>query len=207
LIEVTDICKSFGGKPVLKNITFTAGERDFICIVGRNGCGKSTLLNILSGMLKADSGAVTVAEGKTTGFTPQADVLFNDLSVNDNLKFWAGASGLKASAIWENECVKVLEIEDMKKKKVKILSGGMKRRVSIAVSVLKNPDIVILDEPFSALDIFYKKSLTDYLKNLNGMGKTIIYTSHSTDEIIGLCSKVLLIENGEITDRTGEYEK
>ncbi|MDR1687667.1 MAG: ABC transporter ATP-binding protein [Clostridiales bacterium] len=207
MVEVTDICKSYGGKPVLKSVTFSAHERDFICIVGRNGCGKSTLLNILAGMLKADSGILTVQEGKTIGFTPQADVLFNDLSVNDNLKFWASASGIKTSGIWENECVKILDIEDMKRKKVKNLSGGMKRRVSIAISILKNPDIVILDEPFSALDIFYKKSLTDYLKNLNGMGKTIIYTSHSSDEIVGLCSKVLLIENGEITDRTGEYEK
>jgi len=198
LIYVTDICKSFGGKAVLDNISFTVAEKDCACFIGRNGCGKSTLLNLLSGMLKADSGKIKIDGGGGIGFAPQTDILFNDLSVSDNLKFWACAAGVKVKNLWTNECVKVLDIEAIKKKKIKNLSAGMRRRVSVAVSVMKNPDVVILDEPFSGLDIYFKTSLISYLKKLNETGKTIIYTSHSADEIIGLCNKIFLIEGGKI---------
>lgn len=198
MVNLLDIYKSYKGNAVLQGVTFSVSDMDCACIIGRNGCGKSTLLNVLSGMVKADSGSVEIVGGSSIGFTPQSDVLFNDLSVNDNLSFWASAAGIKAKHIWENECVSILDIEEMKKKKVKNLSGGMKRRVSIAISILKNPDIVILDEPFSGLDVFYKTSLTDYLKKLNKLGKTIIYSSHSVDEALKLCNKIFLIEGGKV---------
>lgn len=198
MINVSDICKSFGSNSILKNISFTVSEKDCACIIGRNGCGKSTLLNVLSGMMKADSGKIEIDGGGLIGYTPQSDVLFNDLTVDDNLKFWASASGVRSKSIWENECVRILDIEQMRKKKIKNLSGGMKRRVSIAISILKDPDIVILDEPFTGLDVLYKTSLTDHLKKLNQLGKTIIYTSHSVDEALQLCNRIFLIEGGKI---------
>jgi len=198
LIEAADIHKAFGGKVVLDGVSFSVAGQDIACFIGRNGCGKSTLLNLISGFLPPDTGTIMIDAGKKIGYAPQADVLFDELSVGDNLLFWAAAGGVNKKALKDNECIAALGVWEFKKKKVRHLSQGMKRRVSVAIAILKDPDIIILDEPFSGLDIHYKTSLTGQLLKLNSLGKTIIYTSHSADETFNLAGKIFLIEGGKI---------
>lgn len=203
ILKVTDLHKSYKNNPVLREISFQLSKGEALCIVGRNGCGKSTLLNIIAGVTNKDGGEISIGKDAVVGYTPQGDMLFDGLSVKDNLKFWAGAAGIPSKLIWESDSVKVLNIAEMKKKKVKDLSGGMRRRTALAVSLLKNPDLIILDEPFSGVDKVYKEKLIDFLKKQNE--KSILYTSHSRDEIEGLATRVLEIESGRLTEGgTGE---
>ena len=205
LINVSDISMAFSENKVLSNVSFLLDKKECACIIGRNGCGKSTLLNILASMQKPDSGFFDLA-GASVGYAPQSDILFPDLSVGDNLKFWASAAGIDHKSIWQGECIQTLEIADFKKKKVKHLSGGMRRRVSVAIAIIKNPEIIILDEPFAGLDVFFKANLMEFLRKLKGLGKTIIYTCHSTDETTGLADKIFLIENGSVTFSGGKSD-
>lgn len=207
LIAVETVAKRYGKQQVLRDVTFAAPSGQITAIVGKNGCGKSTLLSIAAGMLKPDSGKVLVngrnpfadsSTGKTIGFVAQDDCLFEDLTVGDNLRFWASASGVKGRDAAKDPFVKILELEPFLKKKVSALSGGMRRRTAICTALFGNPACLLLDEPFSGLDLVYQQELSRFLLELREMGKTLIYTTHSPEELTALSDSVLLLSGGRI---------
>ena len=160
----------------------------------------------MAGILKPDKGDVCFENNsvfkrgvsKNMGFVAQYDSLFEDLSVKDNIRFWAGASDVKLRDFNDNKYIKLLGIDEFKKKKVKAISGGMKKRLSICISLINDPKFIILDEPFSGLDLFYKSELISCLKNLKNLGKTIVYTSHNSDEISDLSDYTCVINDSKI---------
>lgn len=197
MLKITGIRKSYGKKVVLKDIHLQIDEGQCVGIIGPNGSGKSTLLSLIVGVLEPDKGEVFM-EGEI-GYVPQDNALMEALTVRDNLEFWCAAHkrSLK-DVLQEDEYIKALGIQDMLGEKVKKLSGGMKKRVNIAIALLHNPQYLILDEPCSALDIVYRNEVITYLLALKEAGKTILYTSHSGDEIERLCDKVYVLKEGEI---------
>lgn len=207
MVEINNISKKYGKKQALLNINLSVNDGSVVSVVGKNGSGKSTLLSIIAGVLKPSGGEVLL-DGKNIihqkrlakkiGFVPQYNSLFEDLTVKENVKFWASASKIHLKNISENYFVKLLDLSEFQNKKVKNLSGGMKRRLTICASLIQDPEIIILDEPFAGLDLFYKSELIQYLKKLKDVGKTIIYTSHGTDEIADLSDFMYVINNGEI---------
>ncbi len=197
MLQLEHIHKNYGKKEILKDISITVEEGECLGIVGPNGSGKSTLLGIIVGALKADGGVVKY-EGRI-GYVPQDNALMEELTVKDNLEYWCSAHGKALSHILSSEFFKsVLGLGAILKKKVKHLSGGMKKRVNIGIALINDPHYIILDEPCSALDIIYKNEVIDYLKQLKRQGKTIIYTSHSSDEIEKLCDHVCILKEGTI---------
>lgn len=197
MLEIKSVKKSYGKKEILKEINLKVERGQCLGIIGANGSGKSTLLSIIVGILKPTEGKVEI-RGEI-GYVPQDNALMEDLTVKDNLEFWCAAYGKTLeSVLKQSTYVKTLGIEELLSQKVKRLSGGMKKRVNIAIALINDPSCIILDEPCSALDIIYKNEVTTYLANLKSMGKTILYTSHSGDEIEKLCDKVCLLKNGYI---------
>ena len=194
MFEVRNITKSYGKHVVLDNINLAVKPGEAVCIAGSNGCGKSTLLRIMAGVIKPDSGDLlyciegvdnvspAVLSGKAVrrrffeekvGFVPQDNPLIEELSVRDNLKFWyAGKPGIKSIAdILEEPLVETLNISSYLDKKVSALSGGMKKRVSIACAYGSHPEILIMDEPGASLDLICKadirKFINDYIDYIN----------------------------------------
>lgn len=201
MIKVSAVTKSFKKEKVLRDISFEVQKGETACIVGQNGSGKSTLLSIIAGTLKPDSGVVEFAEKrgkKDIGFVPQQDYLFEDLKVRDNIKFWAAAANLSFSSGQVKEYIDLFNIHSFLGKKVTELSGGMKKRVALCSSLLHNPEILLLDEPFSGLDIIHKEEICSYLNKLSDEGKTIIYSTHNADEIYLMASNLFVIHNGNI---------
>lgn len=197
MLEIQGIKKKYGRKEVLKNINLKIEKGQCVGIIGPNGSGKSTLLSIIVGVLKPSSGKI-VMQGDI-GYVPQDNALMEELTVKDNLEFWCAAYGKRVKEVLaENTYTKALGIEEMLGQKVKRLSGGMKKRVNIAIALINNPTYIILDEPCNALDIIYKNEVVDYLLELKKEGKTIIYTSHSGDEVERLCDKVCILKDGYI---------
>jgi len=197
LITASDIFKSYGEKAVLSGINFTANSGESVVIVGRNGAGKSTFLSILSGYLRPDSGNVAVSD-RNVAFCPQRDNLFEELTVRDNILFWARAKGSELG-FKDLDFVELFGINEYAHKKVRYLSGGMKKSVAIICALSGGAEVLVLDEPFSGLDIFYKDVLLKAFDKLKSMGKCIIYTSHNIDEITGLDSKVYALTSGNLT--------
>jgi len=198
LLEGTEIKKAFKN-PVLQGISIKTEPAKIIGLAGENGSGKSTLLSILAGIMPPDSGNVLIngkplkqADLKRIGYVPQENALFENLSVRDNLRFWSAAYGTKpeeASRIFP-------DYDDIYKKKAADLSGGMAKRLSIALGLLNKPDYLILDEPTAFLDIGFKGMLRNLLQDLKNEGKGIIFTTHQPDELMW-CEKIYILRNGK----------
>ena len=194
---------SYGKKQVLKEINLKGNAGECICIVGANGCGKSTLLNILAGLKKADAGEIYF-EGRTAkkakdfrhvlGYVPQENNLILELSVYDNLLLWYQGKEALLSALKEGLLQK-LGIGEFLKKRVATLSGGMKKKVSIACALAGNPGILLLDEPGAALDLPGKEELRNYLMDFKKRGGTVILATHEEADI-AICDHLYALKDG-----------
>lgn len=207
IIEVNGICKSYGRKKVLQNVGFYAAKGECVGIVGANGCGKSTLLNILSGGLKADGGTINYfgenpfekksVFSKLVGFVPQDNPLMEQLTVKDNLRFWYCDTNRKLNQDLENGIPAQFGLSEYENTRVSKLSGGMKKRLSIACAIAKEPRVLIMDEPGASLDIICKNDIIAYLKNFMSGGGTVILTSHEEMEL-KLCNRMYMLKEGQM---------
>lgn len=205
LIEVRNITRKYGRKKVLKDISFTADNGQCIGIVGANGCGKSTLLKILSGAHRPDSGSISYGGenplakkavfSRYIGYVPQENPLFDNLTVLDNLKLWYCDSSRSLKDDINNGIIAEFGVSRYLKSTVRNLSGGMKKRLSIACAISRNPRILILDEPGASLDIVCKEDIKNYMKKYISEGNTIIIASHEEGEL-SVCTDMYLMDNG-----------
>jgi len=208
-ISVNNISKKFGTSTVLDNVSFEVNKGDIFGLLGPNGAGKSTLINIIIGLLKADHGSITIDNmtmesnptdiKKKLGVVPQDLALIEELNAIDNLLFFGSFYGMSSSELKTRveESIKVIGLEDSAKKKVKTYSGGMKRRLNIAVALLHQPDIVIMDEPTVGVDPQSRNYIFDFIRKLNKEKKmTFIYTSHYMEEIELLCNRLFIMDDG-----------
>ncbi|MBE6059331.1 MAG: ABC transporter ATP-binding protein [Clostridium sulfidigenes] len=210
IIEVKNISKRFNDKLVLDNISYEVKEGEIFGFIGPNGAGKSTLINIMTSLLTPDSGTIEICgydilrepikAKECMGYVPQELALMEDLNAYDNLEFFGALYGLKGKLLKERiaEALKVTGLEETKKQKVKKFSGGMKRRLNIAVSILHHPKVLILDEPTVGVDPQSRNHIFSFIKNIcKDWGTTVIYTSHYMEEIEELCKRVFIIDLGK----------
>ena len=209
MIEVKNISKRYRNT-VLDDISFTAEKGQCVGIIGANGCGKTTLLSIMAGVNKAQSGKIyynnELADKKSVfkkyiAYVPQENPLIDELTTKDNLLLWLG-SNKKIKDGFENGVLKDLGIDEFLNKQVNELSGGMKRRLSIGISLSNNAPIMLLDEPGSALDIYGKQEVNSYILNYDKNGGTVVMSTHDRDEI-DLCTKLYKIEDGILKECEG----
>lgn len=209
MIEVKNISKRYRNT-VLDDISFTAEKGQCVGIIGANGCGKTTLLSIMAGVNKAQSGKIyynnELADRKSVfkkyiAYVPQENPLIDELTTKDNLLLWLG-SNKKIKDGFENGVLKDLGIDEFLNKQVNELSGGMKRRLSIGISLSNNAPIMLLDEPGSALDIYGKQEVNSYILNYVKNGGTVVMSTHDRDEI-DLCTKLYKIEDGILKECEG----
>lgn len=211
-LSVDSLSKSYRKKTILKGLCLNANEGDIIGIIGANGSGKSTLLSVLSGVSDADSGSFIFEQNdfqkndlfknkkmlsKTVGFVPQNSVLIEELSGYDNLRLWYNSKeDLKSKT--EDDVFSVLDLETFMHKTVSKMSGGMKKRISIACAVAGSPKILLLDEPSGALDLYCKERLYNYYKTFSSSGGIIILVTHDAQELL-LCTKTFILQDGFLT--------
>lgn len=209
-IEVRELVKKFGRQTVLDNLNFNIYKGEIFGMIGPNGAGKSTFISVLTSLCKPTSGDILINSlsiagqaGKIKcdiGFVPQDIALYPMLSGMDNLKFWAGIYGLKGETKKKRieEALSVVKLEDRADCKVSKYSGGMKRRLNIAVALLHHPRILVMDEPTVGVDIQSRKYILEAVRNLKEEGRTVIFTSHYIDEMESLCDRIAIIDKGKI---------
>jgi ABC-2 type transport system ATP-binding protein len=210
MISVRSVSKSFGKIKALENISFNIEKGEIFGILGPNGAGKSTIVNILNTLVKPDAGTVII-DGINTkndgrqiklimGVVPQEIALYEELSAYENLMFWGGLYDIPEEELRKN-VNKTLEIVDLagrKDDRIKTFSGGMKRRINIACSLLHNPKILVLDEPTVGVDPQNRNHIFEVIEKLNNEGMTIIYTTHYLEEAERFCDKISIIDVGRI---------
>ncbi len=190
------------------NLQITSGER--FGLFGPNGAGKTTLMNLMTGLLSYHKGSIRLlgneiktrnkSVNKLFGFVPQDLSFYHELTPVENLEFFGAWSGLHKKEIKKriNELLEILGLSDVRNKQVQKFSGGMKRRVNLAIGIIHHPSILFLDEPTVGVDVQTRHAIINYLKELNKSGTTLIYTSHQLSEAEGLCKKIALIDEGKI---------
>lgn len=222
-LEITNLSFKYTGqsKNCFENLNLQVPINDKFGLFGPNGAGKSSLMHLMTGLNKFEEGSIklfgTEMKNKPKslnslfGFVPQDFSFYQELSPKENLHFFGAWAGLNAKEIKSRtiELLEVLGLSDVINKPVSQFSGGMKRRVNLAIGVIHQPKILFLDEPTVGVDVQSRQSIIEYLRNLNKEGTTLIYTSHQLAEAETLCNNVALIDNGEIiaTDSLPELLK
>jgi ABC-2 type transport system ATP-binding protein len=195
------------------NLRVEAGQR--FGLFGPNGAGKTTLMNLMTGLLPPVSGTIRVfgqemhlphrRVNALFGFIPQDFAFYQELSPVENLEFFGAWSGMKGAAIRKRtrELLDILGLASVRHKPVQQFSGGMKRRVNLAIGVIHQPPLLFLDEPTVGVDVQTRHAIVDYLKQLNTNGTTLIYTSHQLVEAEELCDNIALLDEGRIIVHDG----
>ena len=209
-ILIRNLSKSYDGTVALRDVNISIPEGQFFGLLGPNGAGKTTTINILTGLVKRDTGNTEVFGHDTIKdyrFTrSQIGVAAQELSIDwffpiESLLYiharYFGISKKKAHGKIEELLVR-LGLDQKRKSRLRQLSGGMKRRFQIAKSLVHDPQIIILDEPTAGVDVELRHELWQYLKDLHGFGKTILLTTHYIEEAEMLCEKVAIIDNSKV---------
>jgi ABC-2 type transport system ATP-binding protein len=210
-IEINDISYSYSkDRYIYKNFSLNVVAGDKIGVIGPNGCGKSTLMNIISGFLVPQSGTIMI-DGinykfendnlrSKFGVVPQEYALIEEITVEENIRFFSILNKIKGKELEEAviEALKFTKLEDVKNKKVSTFSGGMKRRLNIALSLVHNPEIIILDEPTVGVDPHSRNFLLEKINEINVTDKVIFYVSHYMKEIEKTCNKILILDDGKV---------
>jgi ABC-2 type transport system ATP-binding protein len=202
-----NVSKSFGKKKVLQHISLEINNAEIFGLLGPSGAGKTTIVKCVAGIDETTSGSIKIfgkkmpnlESMKKIGYMTQSDALYEELTALENLDFFAEVYGLKGSRKKEriNTVIQLVNLENDRKKKVGEYSGGMKRRISLAISLLHEPKLLILDEPTVGIDPVLRQEVWKEFGRLSRSGTTIIVTTHVMDEA-EKCDRLGMVRNGKL---------
>lgn len=198
VLSLNDIHVSFDGNPVLNGVSVGLYPGEVLGIRGENAAGKSTLLSVMAGILRPQQGIRAAAPGAEIRIVPQDIALYPSLTGKQNLEFFAEADGFFGSAERNrvNEMLRIFNLESSAKKRVETYSGGMKRRLNMAVSLIRTPDILLLDEPTVGADTHSVGIMLGCIKALKELGTSIVLISHNRSDLDAVCDRTVELRNG-----------
>ena len=204
-VQARGVRKRFGTIAALDGIDLEIRRGEIYGLLGPNGSGKTTFIRCLAGLLRIDAGTITLlgtqprdaVSGGRIGYMTQTAALYADLSVDENLAFFAQLQGIADAAARVDETLRTVELLDRRRSTVSTLSGGMKTRVSLAAALLHQPDVLLLDEPTVGVDPVLRQEFWRHFRELSARGVTILVSSHVMDEA-SRCDRLGLIRAGRV---------
>ena len=192
----------------LKSVSFDIEQGEFFGLLGPNGAGKTTLISVLAGLAKASSGIARVhghdvqtdyqAARRALGVVPQELVFDPFFTLREALRFQSGYFGIRNNGNWIDELLHSLGLTDKASSNMRQLSGGMKRRVLVALALVHKPQVIVLDEPTAGVDVELRQTLWKFVAQLNKQGSTVLLTTHYLEEAEALCGSLALLNRGEV---------
>ncbi len=201
MLDFNNVSFSYDKKtPILENVSFQIKQRDFVSLIGQSGTGKSTIFRLILGFENVDKGNINInSKMQKIGYMPQKDLLFPWRTIEENLALPQEVLKKNKNEIKKNvnQILEEMDLIHTKKLYPSELSGGMRQRISFARTVLTGADLLLLDEPFSALDYFTRMEFQDWILNqYQRLNKTIFFITHSVEEAILLSNKIFILEEG-----------
>ncbi len=207
-IEVVDLAKAYGELRAVDGVSFEVGEGEFFGILGPNGAGKTTTLEMIEGLRQPDAGTITLL-GESPwprnkrllpriGVQLQSSAFFERLTAREQIRTFAALYDVRATVA--DEWLEKVGLVDKAETRVGELSGGQAQRLSIALALVHDPEVVFLDEPTAALDPQARRNLWELLSGLNDSGRTVVLTTHYMDEAELLCDRVAIIDHGRLLE-------
>ncbi len=230
IVEVKNLVKQYAppdGITAVNDISFNIQRGEIFSLLGPNGAGKTTTISMMSCLLKPTGGTLLVNGHSVTdeakkvkqviGVVPQEIALYPAISAQENLAFWGKMYGLRGTKLQERiqAVLKIAGLTDRAKDKVETFSGGMKRRINIAVGLLHEPQLLFMDEPTVGIDPQSRRRILDTVKELNAQGLTVVYTTHYMEEAEELSDRIGIIDHGKLiglgtqdalTEMVGKYD-
>jgi ABC-2 type transport system ATP-binding protein len=194
-IAARDLVKRYGERVALRSVSLTAGRGELVAVIGPNGAGKTTLLTILAGIQKPDDGSVDTAS--RIGWVPQQAALYNKLTVEENLKLFARLERCPDTRATVDRMLDLTGLGERAGDQVATLSGGNRQRVNIAIGLLAEPDVLLLDEPSSALDPRQRERLWEFILRLAEDGTTVVFATHHIQEADRYADRLIVLADGE----------
>jgi len=210
MLDIKHIRKSFGPLVAVDDVSFSLSAGQLIGLLGPNGAGKTTTVSMIAGLLTPDRGEVLIGGQRLAGdadpakrrigLVPQDLALYDELTARDNLRFFGSLYDLTGRALDEaiGAAMDLVELSDRLKDRVRTFSGGMKRRLNLAVGLLHDPDILLLDEPTVGVDPQSRNAIFDNLETLKRRGKALLYTTHYMEEAERLADRIVVIDHGKV---------
>ncbi len=218
MIQVTNLVKQFGPFVALREVSFGVAPGEFVSLIGPNGAGKTTLLRILATLSRPTRGSVSI-DGHTLpkgadevrrqiGFLSHQPLLYGELSAEENLRFFARLYDLVDAERRIDAVLEQVDLGSRRRDRARTFSRGMQQRLSIARVLLHDPRIVLLDEPFTGLDLDASDRLAETLRRLRGGRRAVVMSTHDLDRGLALCDRALLIAHGQLVyvARRGEID-
>jgi len=207
-VVVKNVSKRFGDLQALDDVSFEINKGEFFGLLGPNGAGKSTLISALAGLLKPNAGSLTILGADVVedyrqarrhlGVVPQELIMDPFFTVREMLIFQSGYFGIADNAVWIDELLRQLGLDDKADTNMRKLSGGMKRRVLIAQALVHRPQVLVLDEPTAGVDVELRQTLWKFVRSLHKDGHTIVLTTHYLEEAEELCDRIAIIDQGKV---------
>ena len=195
-LAARDLVKRYGDRAALRSVSLEAGRGELVAVIGPNGAGKTTLLSILAGIQEPDEGELTVRP-RGTGWVPQQAALYSKLTVEENLSLFARLEKVSDPHATVDRMLELTDLRERSHDQVGTLSGGNKQRVNIAIGLLAEPEVLLLDEPSAALDPRQRARLWEFIVRLAGEGTTVIYATHNIQEADRYASQLIVLADGE----------
>jgi ABC-2 type transport system ATP-binding protein len=196
-LAARDLVKRYGDREALRRVSLRAGRGELVAVIGPNGAGKTTLLSILAGIQRPDEGEISVAPSGI-GWVPQQAALYNKLTVEENLALFARLERRPDPRATVDRMLDLSDLRDRAHDQVGTLSGGNRQRVNIAIGLLAEPEVLLLDEPSAALDPRQRARLWEFILRLAGEGTTVIYATHNIQEADRFANQLIVLADGEL---------
>lgn len=206
IVEVNHISKSYGDKMAVNDVSFTVDQGEIFGIIGQNGAGKTTIIRMMMNIIKPDLGDIKIlgknlseASKNKIGYLPEERGLYKKLSVIDSIIYLASLKGMDRHLVKEkaDELLGKTGMMPHKRKKIEEMSKGMGQIIQFIVTIIHDPDFIVLDEPFSGLDPSNAELLKRMIVDLKNQGKAIFLSAHSMNDVEELCDRILMIKNGQ----------
>jgi ABC-2 type transport system ATP-binding protein len=196
VLEVDGLSKSFGARVALRDVSLDVRRGELLAVLGPNGAGKTTLLSILAGITRPDSGRITSSNGEV-GWVPQQAGLYRRLTVEENLRLFAHMEGVTDVEGTLERMLEQTGLEERRGDPVSSLSGGNQQRINIAIGLLGDPAVLLLDEPSAGLDPSQRARLWEFVARLAEGGTTVIYSTHQIEEVGHHGDRLVVLADGE----------